>query len=164
MELPTDILLSKIVPKHLYLDKKSKESSTNIIKGKYKLAGNQILDQYFFNILTRKALACKTHFTICIERKDWENRVSKSYPSSENSYCDITKYELISKIDLIRKIKDKNNGFPFIAKLCEQKCRELENLKSGIGKCPYISSATKDIINRGIAPAIDHILSKLGLD
>ena len=108
MDLPANILLSKITPKHLYLDKKSKEFSTNVTKRKYKLAGNQILDQYFFNILTRNSSACKTQFTLCIEPKDWQNKVSGSYLGNQNSYCDLTKFELLSKSDLISKMRDRD--------------------------------------------------------
>ncbi len=164
MDLPANILLSKITPKHLYLDKKSKESSTDVTKRKYKLAGNQILDQYFFNILTRNSSACKTHFTLCIEPKDWENKVSGPYLGNQNSYCDLTKFELLSKTVLVNKMRDKDNGFLFIAKLCQHKCKEFENLLPEVAKCLYISSETKGIIDRGIASAIDGILSKLGLD
>lgn len=163
MDLPANILLSKITPKHLYLDKKSKEFSTNVTKRKYKLAGNQILDQYFFNILTRNSSACKTQFTLCIEPKDWQNKVSGSYLGNQNSYCDLTKFELLSKSDLISKMRDRDNGFPFVAKLCQQKCKEFENLRPEVTKCFYISSETKGIIDQGIALAIDGILSKLGL-
>jgi len=163
VNLPDNVLLLRITPKHLYLDKKSKEPSTDLIKRKYKLAGNMILDQYFFNILTRNSSTCKARLTLCIEPNDWENKTADSRLGNENSYCDLTEYELLNKADLLSKMKDRTNGFPLVAKLCDQKCRELENLRPEITKYSYISQETKNLIGQGTSPMVNAILSKLGL-
>lgn len=164
MELPANVLLLKINPKSLYLDKKSKELSTGKIKRKYKLAGNMILDEYFFNFLTRQSSACIRRFTLCIEPKDWENETTESRLGGQNSYCDVSKFELINKNDLLAKIRDKGNGFPFIARLCEEKVNELQVLRNEIGKCAFISSETRNLIQKGISPMVKEALIKLGLD
>jgi len=53
VNIPDKVLLSKISKSNLYLDKKSHEPSTGQTKEKYKLAGNILLDNYFFHMLER---------------------------------------------------------------------------------------------------------------
>ena len=163
MDLPDKILLGKITLKHLYLDKKSKEPTTNIIKCKYKLAGNSLPDlgMYFFYILT--SAMGKKHFTLAIGQTDWENKIVGPYLTEPTSYCDLRKYELLDPSTLIGKFRDKENGFPYIAKLCEMKYKELRKIQAKIGKHPLISRDTKSIINRGMSEAFDQIASKLGI-
>ena len=161
---PSDILLlNKISQKNLYYDKRSKELTTNIVKPKYKLAGNSILDEYFFNILTTTLSACKAEFTLIIEQTDWENKRNGRYLNEPVSYCDLTKYELLNKLTLLKKMKDRHNKFRHVAKLSDAKYEQLQNLQSKFASCLYISSETKNMIDRGISDALDKIASKLGL-
>lgn len=165
MDLPDKILLTKITLKHLYLDKKSKEQTTNIIKAKYKLAGNSLPDigMYFFYVLTKTSATGKAKFTLIIRQTDLENKIVGPYLTEPASYCDLTKFELLGPSDLLGKFRDKENGFPYIAKLCEMKYKELIKIQTKINKYPYISRDTKTIINRGMAETIDQIASKLGI-
>lgn len=156
-------LLSTIIPQNVYLDKKSIELLTGRVRRKYKLAGKPLLDKYFFNILTKTKSACKTSSTLCIESTDWDKKISGSRLNI-TSYCDLTKYELINKSELITKLLDKKNKFLFQAKLCDQKCIELQCLRNQVSKSFLISQEVKRIINQGLSPSIDEALSKLGLD
>jgi hypothetical protein len=166
LDLPDKTILNKITLKHLYLDKKSKEQATNIMKRKYKLAGNSLSDigMYFFYVLTKSPGTGKAKFTLAIKQTDWEEKIVGPYLTEPASYCDLTKFELLGPSDLLGKFRDKDNGFPYIAKLCEMKYKELIKIQSKIIKYPLISRDTKAIINRGMAETIDQIASKLGIE
>lgn len=157
------LLLNKIAKKNLYYDKRSRELTTNIVKPKYKLAGNSILDEYFFNILTTTLSACKAEFTLTINQTDWENKRNGRYLNEPVSYCDLTKYELLNKLDLLKKMEDRHNKFRCVAKLADAKYEQLQNLQSKFASCFHISSQTKDMIDRGISDTLDRIASKLRL-
>jgi hypothetical protein len=163
VDLPNSLHLSKITKKHLYFDKKSKESTTEKINKKYKLAGNSVLGQYFFNILTKSLAACKPGLTLCIKRTDWENKIKGPYLTKPASYCDLTKYEWLDESVLLKKIKDRQNGFPCIAKLCEAKYKELQKLRKRMGKYPHITKETRNIVKRGLTDNIDNLIIKLDL-
>ncbi|HMK76438.1 MAG TPA: hypothetical protein VK568_09710 [Thermodesulfobacteriota bacterium] len=156
-------LLNKIVKKNLYYDKRSRELATNVVKPKYKLAGNSILEEYFFNILTTTLMACKTEFTLTIQQTDWEDKRNGRYLNEPVSYCDLTKYELLDKLTLLKKMRDRHNKFRRVAKLADAKYEQLQNLQTKFASCLYVSSQTKDMIDRGISDALDKIASKLGL-
>jgi hypothetical protein len=162
---PNNILLNKIVPKNLYYDKKSKELVTNTIKPKYKLAGNSIpeLEMYFFYVFTKRRPTGKLRFIFAVAQADWENRIPGPYLREPISYCDLKKYELLDAPTLIGKCKDKENGFPYIAKLNHPKYQELRKIQTRIGKYPFISHEAKSIINRGWVEKIDQITSKLDI-
>jgi hypothetical protein len=164
MRVPDAILLATIQSKNLYLDKKSKEITTSRVKGKYKLAGNILseLEQYFFNILTKNFSSCKSRLTIKIEEKHWEEKAEGDYLSEEVGYCDVTKYELIGKDDLVKKMRQ--YSFPYVARLCESKYRELQSIRNKAQKEYFISREVKNIITKGISPSIEELASKLGLD
>jgi hypothetical protein len=112
LDFPDQIFLNQIKPKHLYLDKKSKELTTSEIKPKYKLAGNSLPDlgAYFFYILTKSSASCKTKFTLIIKQTDWEDKIKGRFLKRPVSYCDLTKYELLDKIVLLSKLKDKKTN------------------------------------------------------
>lgn len=77
-------------------------------------------------------------------------------------YCDLTKFELIERNILIQKIKDKDNGFPTIAKMTDSKYQELLNLHKNL-RMVKISKETKEVMLAGINPMYDDILSRLDL-
>jgi hypothetical protein len=168
MDIPDDVLLAtQIQLKNLYAEKESKEKFTGKEGRKYKLAGNSIpaLEQYFFNVLTTMLTACKVRLTITIERKDWEDRAKGEYLLKDVGYCDITKYELIGKEELIKKIR--RNSFPYVARLCESKYRELQMMQNKASKDFYLSKIHKNVIAKGIphiSPTIEKLYSDIGLD
>lgn len=156
-------LLQKIIKQNLYCDKKSKDPFINNQEGpKYKLAGNCLLEHYFFHVLTRRKGACKQLCTLTIQLQDWKNRV-QSLKMADIGYCDLTKFDRIERTLLLKKIKDKENGFPYVAKLSDQKYKELIKLKRYLYKHPKISKETRDIIKKGISRSYDPLLSKLGI-
>jgi hypothetical protein len=164
LPLPDKILLQKILKKHLYYDKKSKDPYLDRIKSKYKLAGNCLLDNYFFHVLTTGKDRCKRSCTISLYLSDWENVVSEFEFQLRNvCYCDLTKYEIVSRVGLLKKIKAINNGFPCVGKLCNSKYKKLLKLEKNMHKNPYLSKETKDIIERGISESVDSLLSKLDI-
>lgn len=165
LRLPDKILLQKILKKHLYCDKKSKDPHIDRIKPKYKLAGNFLLDDYFFHVLTTGKGACKRSCTISLYFSDWEN-IASEFESKlkEVCYCDLTKYEIVSRIGLIGKIRDRNNGFPYVGRLCDSKYKKLLKLEKNVHRNPYLSKETKSIVEAGISESVDSLLSKLDLD
>jgi len=64
---------------------------------------------------------------------------------------------------LLSKIKDKENTFPYVAKLCEVKYVELCKLQDTLNVLPYISDETKNIVGKCLSDNVDEILSKLEL-
>ena len=164
MELPDTILLNKITKQHIYCDKKSKEQSTNKIKPKYKLAGNFLLDECFFHVLTTRKGACKELCTLPLCLFGWEDVVFVFKSKLKDvCYCDLTKFEIMKCVILLKKMKDRKNGFPYVAKLSDQKYKELIKLKKYLYKLPQTTKETREIIKKGIAPSYDPLLSKLGL-
>lgn len=133
-------------------------------KPKYKLAGNKILESYFFYVLTTNDSACKKSVTATIEQSHWENKTEERF-LNDISFCDVRKYEHISKDDLSNKIRDPNNGFKCAAKLCSLKCNEIEELCKKALEFPdeIISEETKRVIKEGIFD-LDGTLSRLKLN
>lgn len=167
MNLPDDLLLGKIKKKHLYRDHKSKEVTTSKQKPKYKLAGNknEILGNYFFTILTKESAACKRQLTVKIAQNDWEAKIdNEEYLRLEYSYCDITKYEIIERDELLSKMRDKDNGFPYVARLCESKHKEMQKLRKRMHCLPYIQPSEINAINEGMSDVHEETLTKLGLN
>lgn len=159
------LLLSNIKHKHAYYDKKSIESSTGIKRKKYKLAGipKPILDNYFFLVLTKRKTACNHNCTLRIEQHHWENKSKSIYLQEPVTYCDLTKYEWLTGLDILDKMKDIDNKFDRAAKLCEDKCQELEVLRVNINRNDLVSEETKNIINQGLSESIDNLVLKLNI-
>lgn len=163
MDIPDKVLLSKICFRHLYLDKQSQETFTEQIKFKYKLAGNPILNQYLFHVLTTRKSACKKGLTLEIEEHHWDDR-SEIFTSKETSYCDVSKTDVIDEDDLVGKIRDENNGFAYCAKLCRIKHQEFDEIIELACKSPRISDETKKILIPGFPEIVDKLSAELGLD
>ena len=160
--LPDELLLARIVKSHLYKDKRSLEKTTKRIRPKYKLARGIILEKYLFNLLTRTESACNRRLTLIIGKEDWEN-VTKEYPKKECSYCDITKCDILERDELLKKMRDKKNRFPYVAKLCDTKCKELENLWKKGRRYP-LSKPVREIIESPLSDFVDEKLRELRLD
>ncbi len=164
LNLPNNIILQKILKQHLYYDKKSKDPYINRIKPKFKLAGNCILSDYFFHLPTTRKGACKQSCTIALYLSDWENVASEFESQLRNAcYCDLTKYEIVSHVGLVEKIKDRNNGFRYVSRLCDLKYKKLLKLEKNLHKNPHISRETKDNVEKGLSKGVDSLLSKLDL-
>ena len=158
-----EVYLSKIVKRSLYCDKESKELITLKKKPKYKLAGNPILEKYFFHVLTTTKDACKKAVTLIINREDWEERAIDQYLPKETGYCDLRKYEIMDRSELLGKMKDKKNGFPYVAKLCIAKYDKLQKLKEKMKYNTLIPNEIKRIVMDGLSDRVDEIALKLGL-
>jgi hypothetical protein len=165
LNFPDNFLLGRIKNKHLYRDNRSIELTTLKQKPKNKLAGNKtILENYFFTILTKTLSACKHRLTLTIEQSDWENKVDNDeYLRLKYSYCDLTKFEIIERNDLLNKMRDKDNGFPYVARLGNSKHQKLQNLRKRMHYMPNISTIEKNAINDGLADVHEETLTKLGL-
>lgn len=166
MNVKDAFLLLAIKEKQAYLDRKSKEQHTNIVKPKYKINSNAIpsLGEYFFLVLTKSSSSCKPEFTLIVKKEDWENKINKTHLAEPFSYCDLRKhYELLNESELLYKIRDSGNGFRYIAKLSDSKFSELKCLKVRIDASSDVSEGTKELINRGIPDIVENILSNLGI-
>lgn len=159
--LPDNILLQTIQKQHLYCDKKSKDPHTSKKKLKYKLAGNCLLTLYFFHVLTTSKDACKKSCTVSLNVPDWEGVVSEFKSELRVCYCDLTKFENIERVILLQKMKDANNGFPYVGKLCNHKYKKMQQLRKILHKLPYVSDKEKNIVDAGLSLGVDEILSKL---
>ncbi|MCK5416040.1 hypothetical protein KAI92_01280 [Candidatus Parcubacteria bacterium] len=172
LPLPDNLLLSRISNQNVYCDKKSLERSTGITKPKYKLAGNILkpLEVYAFFIATKNKNACNGHTTIKIQQKHWENKCS-GHLASSMGYIDLHKVETMSGDEICQKMRDRQNGFPFSAKLCDTKYEELKKLKSKVHisrgnisteKIALAGLAIKEVVD--FSSVSDNILKNLGLD
>lgn len=172
MFLPDFILLRKIKVQHVYCDRKSLENFTGITKTKYKLAGNVItsLKIYTFFVATTNELACQRALTVQIQNTDWEQAVP-GHLQSPISYIDITKVTPITEQELLNKIKDKTNGFPWIAKLCDTKFQELKALRNKahtsrhtlpLEKTALVRVALDDVVD--LTQLSQDVIDRLGLN
>lgn len=153
-----------------YCDYKSVEQFTNKEGKKYKLLGNIInlpplLLLYPFFILTKRESSCQKDLRVCIRKSDWENR-EPSYLTEERSYIDIKKMETLNKDKLFEKIKDSENGFPLVARLCDVRFGELKGKLSKLNRARSIQKRQSELIQCALADAniAKKILKKLLLD
>ena len=162
MDLPDEVLLTKVQTGNAHFDKLSIEESTGRIRPKYKLAGNKLLNIYIFFILTKRESACKRRFTLRVYKKNWEKR-SPLHLKRACSYIDLTKNEVLEKDQILSKIKDKKNRFACVAKLCEEKYKELQNICRKMKSTPIISREVEDIIELSLLEITNERLRKLDL-
>jgi hypothetical protein len=134
--LPDDFLLKKILTRHLYFDKKSKEESTGIVKGKYKLAGinedilTNAIQVYRFFVGTSEETSCQKELTLKTHPSHWED-LDPSYKNTIGSLCgyfDVRNIEVLNRSELIEKMRDGSNGFPLVAKLKYQFFGDLQRI------------------------------------
>ena len=165
MEL-TFIKLNLIKRANTYLDKKSIEDSHLPPKPKYKLVANKIkhLNIYIFFIVTTNKSACKKECTLCAYQQDWENK-NKYFLKAKYSYIDVSRPESLDKNEIIKKIRDKDNSFRFVAKLCKEKFEKLKNLYAEIRKRPgQYPIGTLKTLNLAFNEFINEKIKDLGLD
>lgn len=130
MDLYEKRILSNIQRFNAYFDIKSYEETTGQTNEKYKLAGRFIpdLSSYPFFVLTKTKEACREVSRFCIAREDWLNRVP-GHLELKYSYTDInTKVEVLEIPDILSKIRDPENQFKKVARLCKKKCNEMQNM------------------------------------
>jgi hypothetical protein len=175
MELPDDLLLSKVQPANVHYDKKSLERTVRhrqILNPKYKLAGNTIkpFALFIFFVLTTTKDACRRNLSICISQADWEEKVPNCL-NEKYSYTDLTKSEVMEKYEILAKMKDRKNGFKRVAKLCEKKYEELQNLLPRMREAPRRLSEKEMIIadmalslSKSTSEIAEEVLKKLRLD
>lgn len=167
MELPDHVLLGKLQSQHTYFDRKSEERGTGVVKGKYKVAGNILptLGVYAFFPLTSKYETCHKLLTVSIEQSDWENK-DPQHLHGDFSYLNIKKVETLNKKDLLVKMKDYDNRFLTVARLCDRKYEELRGLLNTLPNTrTFISDVTKDLINSALAESeiVEKTLQALNL-
>lgn len=146
-------LLSDIQRFNAYCDEKSLEKTTGLEKRKYKLAAKFLIEfnSYPFFIFTTEPEACQGDLRFCVAKKDWLNRKS-GYLEEPYSYTDLNnKVEILEPEEVLKKIKDRENGFLKVAKLCQNKCIELQQLIPNLLKSKRrILPETKKIVGLGV--------------
>lgn len=163
IELPDEVILSKITSRCAYRDEKSIENikPTPPPKRKFKLSGGKILEQYLFHPLTTRSSACRQRVTLVINPEHWENKINDEY-LNQISYCDLRKFDLLLEEDVLFKCRDRENGFEYVAKLCYSKCQELLKLNIQLRIEPDVSDEIKNVIDISIADIVaDEIITKL---
>jgi hypothetical protein len=155
MFLPDNILLFYYVPRAAFLDNKSKEKNTGIVKRKYKLLfkHHKILDIYGFFVLTTTEDSGVKERTICIKQHDWEERIKGylEYIGTDCSYIDVQRYEVLNKTDVVVKATDSGVGFTYAGKLLQLKFTELMDL---VGRYTTSSTQKTDFAIRDMLRAI----------
>lgn len=129
MDLHNKKLLSNIQRFNAYCDEKSIEQNTGIEKRKYKLSGRHLpgINSYPFFVLTEDKTACSEELRFSIAKNDWIDRL-KGYIEEKYSYTDLNNgVETLEVEQILKKMKDSENGFSKVAKLCRKKCNELQN-------------------------------------
>ena len=169
--MPDELLLKLVETQKVYFDRKSIEKLTNVQKPKYKLAGNSFgpINVYTFFVLTTNKDGCCSYSTVCARQEHWESK-DPSHLNSPESYIDIRKIEPLTGEEILIKIRDQNNRFKGIARLCDKKYEELRGLKCDLWKGGHISEERKRLAEEALSDIInidevnDDLLKKLGLD
>ena len=136
MDLPNELHLSKISHRCLYCDKKSVEPGTGVIKKKYKLASvpgdivTHQLNVYRFFIGTSQKEACQKDLTLVVMPEHWEHIdiLYESVLANTTGYYDLRRVEVMSKDELLLKLKEKPISFQYAAKLRTEHFDQLRSL------------------------------------
>lgn len=169
--LPDVLLLRMIEIQKVFFDKNSYEQNTGRVRNKYKLSGQCLkpLDIYTFFCITTNEEACSRHSTIEVEQRHWENKAS-GFLDRDKSYIDAKKVELLTKSEVVGKIRDVQNGFKCVARLCDEKFNELKEKKAGLNMGGFISTERRLLAEQALSDIVDidvvnnDILEKLGLN
>ncbi len=163
---PDETLLNLIEPQFSYYDKKSFEKKTGITKPKYKLLRKKLpfpLNSFIFFVLTTNANACERFFTLCLYQNDWSN-TRTGYLTEKCSYLDIRKIEVLDEKNILKKMKDGDNKFLKIARLCDKKFAEIKILYKNSYQNPVnVSKDVIELIEIATTDSEEKILQRLGL-
>lgn len=170
-DMPDAALLIMVSAQKVYFDKNSLEKNTGRLRNKYKLAGNFLAEigVYTFFVITTNEHACSNRTTVKVEQCHWENK-NQQHLKKQNSYIDAKKIEPLTSYDVVCRIRDTNNGFKSVARLCDGKYIELKSLRSNLGSVGFVSDHRKKIVEQALADIYDiseindEILGKLGLN
>lgn len=172
MQFPDEIYLSKISTRGLYFDKNSKEVSTGIVKGKFKLAGingdilSGILQIYRFFVGTSEVSSCQKELTLEVKNEHWED-VIDGHIFSVSTFFDVRNIDVITRDGLLEKLKDQSNGFPYVGKLKYDHFGELQKIAFSLHRAhkPIRKVKANDIVNALIrkTDVANEIMKKLGL-
>lgn len=121
----------EVKSQNVYCDWKSLEKSTNILKKKYKIAGNTFPDVCTFFILCGDNNACNARTTVTINQADFLNR-NTIFLTGSCSYLDVLKVEFLSVQEILLKRKDEENRFPFVARLSDKKYLEVKETRKKV--------------------------------
>ncbi len=170
MVIPDATHLACFTPRSAYIDFKSLEESTGVVKAKYKLLTKRLAGVYFFHILTKTEATHPLEFRIKILKNDWESREKHrtgTHLDAECSYIGCQHVHMMSESEVLSKRKDSTNGFYVSGVLSQVKFTEVtESIKRSGG---IFSRKSDDVIqkdidlvyNKGIVS--EHIKNKLGL-
>ena len=169
-DMPGDLLLRMVETQKVYFDKNSIERSTGRVRNKYKLAGNVLspLGIYTFFVITTNESSCHPKTTIKVEKHHWEDK-HPSHLNAAMSYVNIKNVEPLTGKELILKMRDTDNGFKRVARLCTEKFEELKIMRTNVNFGGYISDHRRIIVEQALADVghvsdiSDDILIKLGL-
>lgn len=162
-------LAPPIKTQHAYADFKAFEEFTKKTKKKYRLAGNIIdlspLIFFPFFFLTKRETACQPALTVCVKQTDWENKHSK-HLNRKCSFIDIKKVEPLSPEVILEKMKDPENGFPFVGRLSDKKFKELRDKLNNLDQARHLPEKQSALIQCALAEAdiSRKILEKLSLN
>lgn len=162
-----DVICRHVRPKNVHRDRKSIETTTGVVKLKYKLAGNPLrdLDQFVFFVMTSNPNTCHRNTSIRVDETEWINKDTR-FPTSLQgvSYIDLTKHEFLTSEEIRYKILDPKNHFRRIAELPENKYRTLKN---GLVRLRNLPKPTAPEITRllvqGLEPISSDLIRKLGI-
>lgn len=163
MDFPDELLLGRIRQRNLYCDRQSREKLTDTVKPKLKLASRPVLDEYFFHVLTSQKGSCKARCTLFVRREEWTEVADVYYLGKPLSCCDITKFELIGKTELLYKMKDRKNGFPYVARMSPAKYGQLKKLAKKAVRMRDLGREDVAVVKEALADHIDEIKDKLRL-
>ncbi len=164
---PSDDVLSEISERRCFKDWHSEDERGNI-NDKYKLAAKQkIAGTYHFFVPTSQNYRANIPAVLCIEQSEWEDRRSGMLGESK-SYIDLANIDVHSADDLIAKIKNPTNGFPYAATLSEARFADLQNKLNEIGRRWTEVTAIKRSVIAGMLlddgdPSTDEIKKRLSI-
>lgn len=149
--LSDDILLSKIVQRGVYLDRKSIEKHTGKIGKKYKVAGNCIpeINFYFFFVTSSSKSAYGVKNTISVLSHEWIDK--ESWALNGVSQVSYTHFDKFTSEEVLEKIKDPYNGFKSVAQMTEAKFKALVSCYKKNKVSARLSSTNQALLDIGLS-------------
>ena len=171
MEMPDSVLLMHLNLRSAFLDRKSQEDGTLVVKPKYKLFTFKKealgeLDILTFHVLTSQKQTYIQEKTIDIIETDWEHREGTHLDGSGKLCSQAVSF--MNKETVLLKMRDRDNKFSHVATLGHVKFNEVltfiqDNLQAVDRRTNFdVKDVIESIINDTQIP--ESLLQKLGLN
>jgi len=167
MHFPKELAVQAIEKRNVYRDEHSKEASTNVVKRKYKLAGNRFPGDggVLFWIYTSKEETYPKDRTVVFTISDYHWCKQRQLRTSPSRVC-IDKVDYHTEEEIASKIQHHENGFQKVAILRKEAFQKLAGMT---GKVRLSNKNSVEIMQQIVRATVDtdeqyeSILGRMGL-